>query len=51
MKHESLARRGFRATTLVLALGLAAGATLAAEAVNPDADEILRAMSKFMGGT
>lgn len=51
MKHKSLITRGFRATALVLTLGLAAGATLAAEAVNPDADEILRAMSKFMGDT
>ena len=51
MKHESLTERGLRAMSLVVVLGLAGGTATAAEGVSPDADEILRSMSTFMGGT
>lgn len=51
MKHESLTGRGLRAVSLAAIVGLAASSGFAAEGANPDADEILRAMSKFIGGT
>lgn len=51
MKHEILKMRGLRAIPLAVALSLAGGTAMAAEAINPDADAILRAMSKFMAGT
>ena len=51
MKHESLTRRGLRAMSLAVVFGLSTSSAFAAEAVNPDADEVLRAMSKFIGGT
>jgi hypothetical protein len=51
MKHESLTERGLRAMSLVVVLGLAGGTATAAEGLSPDADEILRAMSTFIGGT
>lgn len=37
--------------SLVVVLGLTGGTAIAAEGVSPDADEILRSMSNFMGGT
>lgn len=55
MKQTSSTRRGLRqaalATALATSLGLAAGGSLADEAINPHADEILRAMSDHMDGT
>jgi hypothetical protein len=55
MKQTSLARRGLRQVALITALaaglGLAAGSSLADQGINPYADEILRAMSDYMGGT
>jgi hypothetical protein len=51
MKRESQLRRGLLAASLTVALGLSAGSVFAAEAVNPDADEILRSMSTFLAGT
>ena len=51
MKHESLTQRGVRAVSVAVLVGLATGSAFAAELPNPDADEILRAMSKFIGGT
>ena len=49
MKHESMTRRGLRAISLAVVVGLGTGSAIAAGAVNPDADEILRAMSNFIG--
>lgn len=40
-----------RAVSFAVAVGFAGSSVFAASAVNPDADEILRAMSKFLGGT
>lgn len=51
MKLERLTRRGLLAASLTVALGLVAGPAIGAERINPDADEILRSMSKFLGGT
>ena len=51
MKHESLTQRGARAVSVAVLVGFASASAFAAEGVNPDADEILRAMSKFIGGT
>lgn len=50
-RYTSVIRRGLLAASLAVALGLSAGPALAAEAVNPDADEILRSMSTFLAGT
>jgi hypothetical protein len=44
-------KRVVSSVVLVLGLGLSAGTTAAAEGMNPDADEILRSMSKFLAGT
>lgn len=44
-------RRALAAAPLALGLWLQAAPTLAAEGLNPDADEILRSMSKFLAGT
>jgi hypothetical protein len=51
MAHESLrlSARGLRAVWLALVFGLPAASAIAADAINPDADEILRGMSKFLG--
>ena len=49
MAHESLSARGLRAVWLALVFGLPAAPAMAADAINPDADEILRSMSKFLG--
>jgi hypothetical protein len=55
MKQRSSTRRGLRqlalAASLAAGLGLAAGTALAEDGINPYADEILRAMSDYMGGT
>jgi hypothetical protein len=50
MKRESLWKRGLLAASLTAALGLSAGSALAAGALNADADEVLRAMSKHLAG-
>jgi hypothetical protein len=42
--------RSLAAATLALSFGLSAGPALAAEGLNPDADEILRSMSTFLAG-
>ena len=51
MKHESLLKRGVLAASLAACFGLPAGSAIAAEGINPDADEILRSMSKYLAGT
>jgi len=51
MKHESLFRRGLLAASLAACVGLPAGPALAADELNPYADEILRSMSTFLAGT
>jgi hypothetical protein len=51
MRHQSMRRRVLRAASLALVFGALAVPALAAEALNPDADEILRAMSRFLAGT
>jgi hypothetical protein len=50
MKRQSSPRRVLLAASLTVTFGLWAGLALAAEAINPDADEILRSMSSFLGG-
>jgi len=50
MKHGSSLKRGLLAASLNAALGLAAGPAFAAGGLSPDADEILRAMSKHLAG-
>ncbi len=49
MQHESMTRRGLRAIFLAATVGLGTGSAFAADTINPDADEILRAMSNFIG--
>lgn len=44
-------RRALAGASLALGLALPAASALAAEGLNPDADEILRSMSKFLAGT
>jgi hypothetical protein len=51
MKHASLAKRGLLAASLAVVFGLSAGSSIAAEGINPDADEILKSMSNFLAGT
>jgi len=55
MKQQSVARpgikRGLLAASLALGFGLSAGAAIAAEGLNQNADEILQSMSKFLAGT
>lgn len=51
MKYASMIGRGLRAVSLALVFSLPAGAAMAAEGINRDADEILQAMSKFLAGT
>ena len=43
--------RWLQAASLALALGLSAGSTVAADGMDPTATEVMRAMSKFLGGT
>jgi len=45
------ARIGGSILTVALGLGLSAGAAIAAEGMDPNADEILRSMSKFLADT
>jgi hypothetical protein len=49
MTHELIGRRGFRAASLALVFSLLAASAMAGEAINPDADEILRNVSKLLG--
>ena len=55
MKQKSLTRLGLRqgllVTMLAASFGLSAGTALADGGINQHADEILRAMSDYMGGT
>ncbi len=51
MKHESFTRRGLLAASLAVCFSLPAGTAIAAEDINPHADEILRSMSNFLAGT
>lgn len=51
MKTKQLSKRGFLLATLALTAGLAAGPAMAQGGINKDADEILRSMSTFLGGT
>lgn len=55
MKHPSSIAPGLRrarlAASIVVAFGLSFGSALAGEGRNPDADEILRAMSDYLSGT
>ena len=55
MKKEPVRRlgtkRGLMTAALALGFGLWAGSAIAAESLNPDADEILRSMSTFLAGT
>ncbi len=51
MKSEPWVRRGLRAVMIFGLAGTLGGPALAAEGLNPHADEILRAMSKFLAGT
>jgi hypothetical protein len=50
MKHEALLKRAIQAASLGVVLGFAAGSAIAAEGLNPHADEILRAMSGHLAG-
>ena len=50
-QHGPSTGRWLRVASLAVALGLSAGSAFAADAIDPDADEILRSMSKFLGGT
>ncbi len=43
--------RSLVAASFALGLGLSVGSAIAAEGLNPHADEILRSMSKFLAGT
>jgi len=51
MKHESLLKRGLLVASLAACVGLPAGPAIAADELNPQADEILRSMSTFLAGT
>jgi hypothetical protein len=54
MKKHPLTRQGLRrgllAVSIALACGLQAGNALAGDEINPDADQILRAMSDYLAG-
>ena len=50
MKDQSRAKAGLLAVAVAVLAALAAGPTWAATELNPDADEILRSMSAFLGG-
>ena len=45
------AKQGLLAASLAVGFGLSAGIAWAAAGINPDADEILQSMSKFLAGT
>jgi hypothetical protein len=51
MIPQSMRRCVLGTASLALAFGALAAPSTAAEALNPDADEILRSMSKFLAGT
>ena len=51
MKHESSFKRGLLTASLAACVGLPAGPAIAADELNPYADEILRSMSTFLAGT
>jgi hypothetical protein len=52
MKRQMSGRYGFRVAAVSVVFGVcAAGSVSAASGLNPDADEILRAMSRFLAGT
>jgi hypothetical protein len=53
MKHEFVGRTRVKRAVLVavLAFGLSSGFAVSAAGINPDADEILRSMSKFLAAT
>jgi hypothetical protein len=51
MKYEPRSKRALLAAALAIVSGLFAGSAFAAQTINPDADEILRAMSKYLAGT
>ena len=54
MKHNLVvksAKQGLLAASLSVGFGLSAGTACAAAGINPDADEILQSMSKFLAGT
>ena len=50
MRHQLVRWRVLRPASLALVFGALAMPVTAAEALNPDADEILRSMSKFLAG-
>ena len=51
MRTEQFLRRGTLSVALAFVAGLAAGPAMAQGELNKDADEILRSMSTFLGGT
>lgn len=51
MRQMVILKRGFWAAALAVVAGLAAGPAIAQGGINKDADEILRSMSTFLGGT
>ena len=50
MRRPSLSMRARHCAALAAALGILVAPGIAAAAVNPDADEILHAMSRYLGG-
>lgn len=50
MKLESLLKRGLLAASLAACFALPAGHAIAADELNPHADEILRSMSRHLAG-
>lgn len=50
MKRQSLPTRALLGASLAAALGMVVMPAIAAAAVNPDADEILQAMSRYLSG-
>jgi hypothetical protein len=51
MKQQIRNRQVLRATAMSVVFGVCAGSATAADGINPDADEILRAMSRYLAGT
>jgi hypothetical protein len=51
MRQEIVSKRRLLTVALALVAGLAAGPAIAQGGLNKDADEILRSMSTFLGGT
>lgn len=50
MKQQVMGRPALRVAVVAVVFGVCAGSASAAEGMNPDADEILRAMSKYLAG-